>query len=291
MISRRTFLQSSLIVIGGVARWRSPAPLPYQVMVPDFMVDILTSNALEHLNQTIPSVFQQYAEWFPLLPVPSLFCVVNTFSETIQAHGEVLIAEEVLGKEALTLLDVQDLLLRKRFGSVSTPHRGADPANFGQLIYLKQHPNNGYFTPGLLLLEEMLHAQQDISIMKAIIKQDNLDPTNCIHAELKGISELGVHYLLDVDLAEPDYVFVDEQGQSHTAPSIMKQIANRVHTDVPTLSRALLYDTEGYLNLDALALKEAGLHLWQMVTTWRHQRDAEGKSIGLGPAFIPYNAE
>ena len=290
MISRRTFLQSSLIAVAGASRWGSPAPLPYQVMVPDFMMGILPLNALEHLNQTIPSIFQTYAEWFPLLSLPSLFCVVNTFTETIQIHGNILIAQDILGTEALTLLEVQDLLLRKRFGSVSTPHRGADTTNFGKLIYLKQHPNNGYFTPDLLLLEEMLHAQQDISIMKAIINQDKLDPINCIHAELKGISELGAHYLLDVDLAEADYVFVDEVGQSHTADSMMKRIATHVQTDVATLSRALLYDTESYLDLDAVAIERKGLHLWQMVTTWRHQRDAEGKSIGLGPAFIPYNA-
>ncbi|MGV2436308.1 MAG UNVERIFIED_CONTAM: hypothetical protein LVT10_16640 [Anaerolineae bacterium] len=36
MISRRTFLQSSLLMGMGVARWGSPTPLPYSVMVPDF---------------------------------------------------------------------------------------------------------------------------------------------------------------------------------------------------------------------------------------------------------------
>lgn len=289
MISRRTFLQSSLLMGMGVARWGSPMPLPYSVMVPDFMEALLPPNALDYLNRTIPDIFQTHADWLPLMPLPSLFCVVNTFTETILAHGDNLIAEDVLGDEALTLLEVQDLLLRKRFGSVSTPHRGANTANFGKLIYLKQHPNNGYFTPELLLLEEMLHAQQDISIMQAIIARDGLDPTECIHAELKGISELGAHYLLDQGIEEPDYVFVDEKGQSHTATSIMMRIASHAETDVTTLSRALLYDVERHLALDAVTRERSGLHLWQMVTTWRHQRDAQGKSIGLGPAFIPYD--
>ena len=203
--SRREFIAlGALLTLGGPAvahAGRKPPSehdLPaYSVLVPDFLRDRVSIAATDYLNRTIPAVFDEYRHLFPALRRPPQFIVLDTLNEVLVHHGDRLILPDALGDEALTLFEAQHLLVTLRFGSVATPHRGDDPARFGQFIYLKQHPRTGYRTPPHLLLEEMLHAQQDATVMRAIIQQDDLDARSCLHGHLKGISELGAHVYIE----------------------------------------------------------------------------------------------
>jgi len=267
-----------------------PEDRPFRVIVPEFMRAFLESHHLDYLNTTIPSLYHDHqADIFPALRALPAVVVLNTFNDTLIHHGDTVLAPEVLRDEALTLMEAQHLLRTTRFGSVATPHRGDDPANFGKLMYLKQHPDDGYFTPEDLLLEELIHVQQDITIMRYIIAQDDLPPKDCLHAHLKGISELGAHLITDELRGEPDYLFLLDDGtMCETAAQALTTLADRLNTEAPTLKRALLYDVDAYAALDAVAMATHDKHIWGMVTTWRHSRDENGDATGIAPAFIAY---
>jgi len=266
---------------------------PWQVIVPSFMQGRIPDDHITYLNETIPALYAGNSEvLFPLLERIPAAVVVDTTTEMLISHGATTLAPEVTGDEALTLTEAQYLLTTTRFGSVATPHRGDDPANFGRLLYIKQHPVTGYRTPPHLLLEELIHVQQDITVMRHIIYSDQLDAKACLHAQLKGISELGAHYITDSLVDEPDYIFVlDDATHCDTAAHAIDLLAERLSTDPVTLARALLYDVPTYHALDAVAMSLYEKHIWEMVTTWRHARDAEGDAIGIAPAFQPYETE
>jgi len=297
--SRREFLAATgaLLALGslpsGARAGRKPpsqqAAAPYAVIVPGFLAETVSSTAVDYLNTTIPAVFEEHRHLFPALDAPPPFIVLNTLSDTLVHHGNKAVAPGHLGDETLTLFEVQHLLTTTRFGSVATPHRGASLDMFGRFIYLKQHPRTGYRTPPPLLLEEMLHAQQDATVMQAIIRRDGLDATDCLHAQLKGISELGAHYYTDALAFKSDYVFVLDDG-THCADADegVARLAARVGATPEELLRALMHDTETLLALDAVALAEQGKPLWAMVTTWRPMRDANGDATGVMPAFMPF---
>ncbi|MEO0562540.1 MAG: hypothetical protein AAF125_10520 [Chloroflexota bacterium] len=264
------------------------------MLVPAFMADHITPEQVTYLNALIPTLHTTYRELlFPILDTLPAFVVVNTYNDTLIAHGAELITPEVLGTdEALTLFEAQYLLATTRFGSVATPHRGLTPDTFGQLVYLKQHPVTGYRTPDHLLLEELLHVQQDITIMRHIITQDDLPPQDCMHAHLKGISELAAHYITDELSGEADYLFLLDDGtMCESAAHAVKALAERLDTSDDDIVRALLYDVAAYSRLDALALRRYDRHPWEMVTTWRHVRDETGAATGIAPAFIHYDDE
>ncbi len=262
---------------------------PYQVMVPPFMTSLISDEALAYLNAIIPVLFDTYKDLLPALDAPPPYVMLNTMNETLVNHGGVYIAQELLGGEALTLIDAQYLLATTRFGSVATPHRGKDVAMYGKVVYLKQHPQTGYYTPEHLLLEEMLHVQQDVTVMRGIIQREELDPVGCLHAQLKGISELGAHYYIEALAGEADYVFVLDDGTHCTdAADAVQQLTSRLGTDRDTLLRALLYDVNAYTELDQVAQEQDSKHIWQMITTWRHARDAEGNATAIAPAFQPF---
>lgn len=295
-LSRRQFLALSTSAAAALALGNAhagrlpPEDRPFRVIVPPFMDALLEPHHLDYLNTTLPAIYHDHqAALFPALKALPAVVVINTFNETLVHHGANLLAPEVLGAEALTLLEAQHLLRTTRFGSVATPHRGDDPANFGKLMYLKQHPETGYRTPPDLLLEELLHVQQDITVMRYIIAQNGLPAKDCLHAHLKGISELGAHIITDALRGEPDYLFLLDDGTlCETAVDALGRLAARLQTDTQTLQRALLYDVDAYAALDTVAITEHGRHIWAMVTTWRHSRDENGDATGIAPAFIAY---
>lgn len=295
---RRTFLQhlaklaaaGSVLAALPVSAGRKPPSddPPFAVLLPPFMDGLIDDPALAYLNTTIPSVFDEHRDLFPMLSRPPQYIVVNTLNETLVQHGGTPVLPELLGEETLTLFEVQYLLVTMRFSSVATPHRGANVDHFGEVVYLKQHPQKGYFTPDYLLLEEMIHSQQDKTVMRHIIESEGHDPAGCLHAQLKGISELGAHFYTDPLAGDVDYVFVmDDGSHAQSAPDALQQIADRVNTDPETVLRALCYDVEAYIALDTVAMSNEEKHLWQMVTTWRYARDAEGNPTDLAPAFMP----
>ena len=295
--SRREFIAlGALLAFGGtrIARaGRKPpsqhAPADYAVLVPDFLQARVSTTAVAYLNRTIPAVFDEHRHLFPALSRPPQFIVLDTLTDVLAQHGNRTIAPERLGPEALTLFEAQHLLITTRFGSVSTPHRGDNLDLFGQFIYLKQHPRTGYRTPAPLLLEEMLHAQQDATVMRAIIQRDALDARSCLHGPLKGISELGAHAYIETMANKGDYVFVLDDGtHCESAAHGVALLAARLNAEPDALIPALLYDTDAYLALDAAAVTQHDKHLWQMVTTWRHARDENGQPTGIAPAFIPF---
>ncbi|MEL7233154.1 MAG: hypothetical protein AAGK74_01580, partial [Chloroflexota bacterium] len=216
-MNRRHFLMGMLAATGaGVAHAGRKPPAEeaaaYEIVMPDFMAGIISNRYVSYLNETIPAVFDEHRQLFPMMDAPPQYIVLNTENETLVHHGSEMIAPDLLGDEAMSLFDVQYLLATTRFSSVATPHRQADLDNFGKFVYLKQHPLSGYNTPPYLLLEEMLHAQQDMTVMRWIIEQEAHNPTDCLHAQLKGISELGAHIITDEMTAGPDYVFVLDDG-------------------------------------------------------------------------------
>lgn len=291
---RRTFLallaKTALVGVGGalIAAGRKPPP-PYAVHLPDFMRDYISDDHIAYLNDTIPALFDEYRDLFPVLDAPPQYIVLNTLPDTLITHGSTVIAPDLLGDEALTLMDAQYLLVTMRFGSVATPHRGQDLDLFGRFIYLKQHPRTGYRTPESLLLEEIIHAQQDQTIMRAIIEREAHDPVTCLHAELKGISELGAHYYTDELRGELDYVFVLDDGtHTESAADAIHRLAARLNADDDTFLRAITYDADAYATLDAVAVADYDRHIWQMVTTWRHARSADGTATDIAPAFLPF---
>lgn len=269
-----------------------PEDRPFRVIVPDFMHAHLEPRHLDYLNTTIPALYHDHADLFPVLGVLPAVVVLNTLKETLIYYGGTLLAPEVLGDEALTLVEAQHLLRTTRFGSVATPHRGDDPAKFGKLMYIKQHPEMGYMTPEDLLLEELLHVQQDITIMRHIIMAEDLPPKDCLHAHLKGISELGAHVITDEMRGGADYLFLLDDGtMCETAVEALGLLAGRLNTDSDRLARALLYDVEAYVALDAVAVANHERHIWEMVTTWRHSRDENGDATGIAPAFVAYEED
>jgi hypothetical protein len=297
-ISRRQFVTAGAALaglwgLGNVSAGRTPPTASFSVIVPDFMVDRITQNHIDYLNETIPSLHASYRETLlPMLDKLPQVIVVNTLTETLIHHGNTLLAEDLLGDEALTLFEAQHLLITTRFGSVATPHRGDDPTQFGKLIYLKQHRDTGYRTPDYLLLEELIHIQQDITIMQYIIEQDDLDPKGCLHGPLKGISELAAHYYTDDMAGEADYVFMLDDGtHCETAADAVRLLSDRLNANDEDLVRALLYDVETYAQLDGVANANYDTHIWEMVTTWRHARDENGDAVEIAPAFIAYDTE
>ena len=83
--------------------------------------------------------------------------------------------------------------------------------------------------------------------MQHIIAQDELPPKACLHAHLKGISELGAHIIIDQLRGEADYVFLLDDGTlCETADHALGLLAERLQTDTTTLHRALLYDVNTY---------------------------------------------
>jgi len=261
----------------------------YEVVLPDFMADIINNDNVDYLNETIPTVFADHRDLFPMMDMPPQYIVVNTLNETLINHGSVQIAADLLNDETMTLFEVQYLLATLRFSSVATPHRGENLDNFGKYVYLKQHPQNGYQTPEHLLLEEMIHAQQDMTVMRYIIETEEHNPTQCLHAQLKGISELGAHYFTDVMIDEPDYVFVMDDGiHCENAASAITLLAERIAVTEDTLIKALTHDVNAYTQLDAIALNAFKKHIWEMVTTWRYARDAEGNATDIAPAFMTF---
>jgi hypothetical protein len=265
----------------------------WSVIVPPFMRGRISEAQITYLNETIPALYAGNRKvLLPLLEMLPAAIVLDTTTEMLIAHGDVTLAPEIMGEEALTLTEAQYLLTTTRFGSVATPHRGEDPVNFGRLLYIKQHPVTGYRTPPHLLLEELIHIQQDITVMRHIIYQDQLDAEDCLHGQLKGISELGAHYITDPLVGEPDYIFVlDDATHCDSAAHAVEMLAERLGTTPVTLAQALLYDVPAYHMLDAVATAQYERHIWEMVTTWRHARDAEGEVIGIAPAFQPYEAD
>lgn len=295
MISRRTLFQAaiaSLLPMQTAAAGRKPPAVSadaYEVILPRFMDAIISERDINYLNEIIPTLFETYRNWLPALDAPPLYIVVNTMTEALVNYGGTHIAEDLLTDEALTLFDVQFLLVTTRFGSVATPHRGENMDIHGKYVYLKQHPQAGYNTPPHLLLEEMLHAQQDITIMRNIIEREQLDPTTCLHGQLKGISELGAHYYTDALANDVDYVFVLDDGtHCDSAEHGVRQLAKRLDTEEMTFLRAITYDLSLYNQLDKVAVSQHGKHIWEMVTTWRHARDAEGNAVDIAPAFQPF---
>jgi hypothetical protein len=287
--SRRQFLQLSALAVASPLFNATPTPPDVNLIVPDFVAPLLTERDRAYLITTLQTLHTVYRDLFPYLPEIPAFVVLNTLPDVLLENQNVLIAPELLGREARTLADVQSLLVQTRFGSVATPHRGTDLDGFGQLIYLKQHPDYGYRPPDYLLLEELLHAQQDVTLMRHIITQDELDPTSCLHSQLKGISELGAHIIVDALRGEPDYVFLLDDGQPYeTTEAAVDVLTRRFDVDVPTFTGALLYDVDTYIQLNAAAVQGYGKRLWEMVTTWRYSRDADGEATGIAPAFIPY---
>lgn len=291
---RRTFLAllAKTVLAGGsgalLSAGRKP-PDAYAVHLPDFLRDYISNAHLAYLNETIPALFAEYRDLFPMLDAPPQYIVLNTLQETLIAHGNKVIAPEMLGEEALTLFDAQYLLVTTRFGSVATPHRGQDLDRFGTHIYLKQHPRTGYRTPENLLLEEIIHAQQDKTIMRGIIEREGHDPQTCLHAELKGISELGAHYYTDEMRGEADYVFVLDDGtHTESAADAIHRLAGRLGATDEQFLRAITYDATAYAELDAAAVAAHGQHIWQMVTTWRYARNADGEPTDIAPAFMPF---
>lgn len=294
--SRREFIAlAALLTLGGPAVARAGRKPPservaYSVLVPDFLQRRISSASIDYLNRTIPAVFAEYRHLFPALQRPPQFIVLDTLNEVLVQHGDRLIMPAALGDEALTLFEAQHLLVTLRFGSVATPHRGDSPEQFGQFVYLKQHPRTGYRTPPHLLLEEMLHAQQDATVMRAIIQQDGLDARSCLHSHLKGISELGAHIHIEEIAKKDDYVFVlDDMRHCDSAIHAVSLLSERLNTTPGQLTAALLYNTDAYLALDAVAVTTHDQRLWQMVTTWRHIRGPDGHSTGIAPAFIPFD--
>lgn len=295
MFSRRDFIKIASAATIGLPLWGRPqmGPMPpntdtteFAIIAPPFMDTILRDSDRNYLNTTIPQVFAEYSDLFPILTRLPQFVVINTLSDAVIAHGDTLLAPTVLGDEALTLSEAQYLMVTLRFGSISTPHRGDDTTNFGKVIYLKQHPRYGYRTPPHLILEELIHIQQDITVMQAIIAQDQLDPQSCLHAQLKGISELGAHYYIDPIKGEPDYIFVMDDGQhADSAPDALARIGARVDAPADDVLQAITYDVDRYLALDAVAFDRENKHLWEMVTTWRHVRDASGAAVDIAPAY------
>jgi hypothetical protein len=261
----------------------------YEVLVPPFMTPLISAYDIAYLNDVIPGLFVAYRDLFPMLDEPPQYIVLNTLAETLIAHGNAVIAAEQLGGEALTLSEAQYLLVTMRFGSVATPHRGTNLDLFGRYVYLKQHPRTGYRTPQPLLLEEIIHAQQDRTVMRHIIQQEALDPAMCMHGQLKGISELGAHYYTDELRGEPDYVFVLDDGTHlEDAAAALQRIAGRIGAQPETLLRAITYDAAAYAELDAGAVAQHGKHIWQMLTTWRYARDATGSATDIAPAFLAF---
>jgi hypothetical protein len=292
---RRDFLA----LIGGTAAYsltrrlsalaQPAADAPYAVFVPDFLAPYIPAERTTALSAVIPVLFETYAKWLPRLDVPPQVIVLNTIQKTLMVHGHEVITPDLLGDEALTLYEAQYLLVTKRFGSVATPHRGKDLDLFGQYVYLKQHPQAGYNTPHHLLLEEMLHAQQDATVMRWIIESESHDPVTCMHSQLKGISELGAHVLTDEMAGGADYVFVMADGtHCETAADALTRLSETLGADETELLGAITHDVDTYAALDAAAIAQHNQHIWEMVTTWRYTRDAEGKATGIAPAFQPY---
>ncbi|MEM6283408.1 MAG: hypothetical protein AAF787_14545 [Chloroflexota bacterium] len=262
---------------------------PYEIVMPEFMTGIISERNITYLNETIPAVFKAHRQLFPMMDSPPQYIVLNTENEALVHHGGTLVAPDLLSNEAMTLFDVQYLMATTRFSSVATPHRGDNLDNFGQFVYLKQHPQKGYRPPEHLLLEEMLHAQQDMTVMRWIIEQEAHNPTSCLHAQLKGISELGAHVVTDVMTAREDYVFVLDDGtHCETAANAVGILAERLQTSIDTLSNALMHNVDAYATLDAGSMTREKKHIWEMVTTWRYSRDAGGNPIDLAPAFVPF---
>ncbi|MFZ4815029.1 MAG: hypothetical protein ACOYL5_10885 [Phototrophicaceae bacterium] len=288
-MNRRGFLQHiGALALGGMWGQFMP-PLDYAVYLPPFVTPLITPADVDYLNTTIVDAFSAHAGSFPQLPFVPQFIVVNTLPEVLAANGSALIARKLIRAETLTLAQVQTLLVTTRFGSVSTPHRGAALKHFGRFIYIKQHPQRGYRPPAFLLLEEMLHCQQDRTIMRTIITREGLNPVTCLHSELKGISELGAHILIEPLRGEPDYVFVLDDGtHAASAADAVNRLAARFGVTDDDMTQALLYDERTYSALDAIAVGEYGKPLWQMVTTWRFARDAAGNPTDLAPAFQPF---
>jgi hypothetical protein len=294
MITRRRFLSLLLAGAAGGLAGAIPAPtVPAAVRVPAFMRAYISPDRVAYLNAIIPALYDTFRDpLFPHLHTLPTFVVINTLTEALIQHGHVRLAADILGDEALTLLEAQHLLTTTRFGSVATPHRGIDPDRFGTVVYLKQHPKRGYRTPEHLLLEELIHVQQDITLMRHIIHQDELPAPDCLHGPLKGISELGAHNIIEDISGKQDYVFVLDDGtHCESAAHAIAQLSERLGTDEATIARALLYDVAAYRRLDALAMAQYERHPWQMVTTWRHARDDNGAVIGIAPAFIRDDTE
>lgn len=301
MLNRRQFLRQlgmwgvALAGVPAAPRMgRKPPPTPTptpqaQIIIPDFAQPFVSAADIDYLQRTYSRLLTDYAPLFPVLQGLPPLVVINTLPATLQAHANVVLVPEHVGDEALTLAQAQQLLVSTRFGSVATPHRGADTARFGAVIYVKQHPRTGYRTPDYLLLEELLHVQQDITVMRALIERDNLPPADSLHAQLKGISELGAHYYVDTLRGEPDYVFMLADGQLiEDAVLCVQRLAAEVNTSEQDLINALMYDTAAHLAIDE-ALRAADTPpLWQRVSTWRYARDAENNPVGLAPAFIRF---
>ncbi len=294
MMHRRDFLTfigagAAFTLLNPLKSGLATADDAYAVFVPDFLTPYIAEERAAYLSAVIPVLFETYADLLPLLDEPPQYIVLNTLQDTLLAHGHETIAPDGLGREALTLYEAQYLLVTERFGSVATPHRGEDLDLFGQYVYLKQHPQAGYNTPHHLLLEEMLHAQQDATVMRWIIESEAHDPVKCMHSQLKGISELGVHVFTDDLAGGPDYVFVMADGtHCETATDALTQLAEAIGADEDETLRAITYDVDAYIELDTAAVNQHDQHIWEMVTTWRHSRDADGHATGIAPAFQPY---
>lgn len=301
MISRRDFLTRITQLALGGALLQHAQPIfagskpptqnerPFGVVVPDFMQSLIRESDIAYLNETIPRIFEEHTDWFPALDYLPQFVVLNTLTDTLIQYGDTVLIPEVMGDEAFTLNEAQYLLTTLRFGSVATPHRSANVDNFGKAIYLKQHPRTGYRTPEHLILEELIHIQQDITLMTAIITRENHDPSLCLHAQLKGISELGAHYYIDELIGRDDYIFVMDDGtHADSAADALARMGAKVNADAEHVLQAITYDTELYLQLDEEAMTRHQQHLWQMVTTWRYARNAAGEAVDIAPAYLSY---
>ena len=295
-MNRRQFLQTAghLSLASGLSAFspdtgREPPSQLFRVHVPPFLAGVISENAITYLNTRIPYLLGEYRDWFPLLDTPPQFIVVNTMPQILQQYGNEFVGIDFTGTEVLTLSEIQYLLVTLRFGSAATPHRGTDLKNFGKVVYLKQHPQWGYHPPDYFLLEEMIHIQQDKSIMRTIIGRESLDPVSCLHRQLKGISELGAHYLVDSLLQEFDYVFVtDDQIHCESAEHAMHILADRLNTTAPDLADALIQNASLYESFDEIAMTQYQKHIWEMITTWRYARDANGDPTNIAPAFLPF---
>ena len=155
-LTRRQFITlgtgaAAALALGNADAGRlPPGQQPFQLITPDFMADFLEPRHIEYFNTTIPALYNDHREdIFVVLETLPAVVIINTFNDTLIHYGDTQIAPEILGDETLTLMEAQHLLRTTRFGSVATPHRGDNPENFGKLLYIKQHPETGYITPGL----------------------------------------------------------------------------------------------------------------------------------------------